>query len=324
MRIRTAVARSFAHRLRTPPLMDLRRLRYFVAVAEELHFTRAAERLYIAQPSLTQQIRALEAELGVELFARTRRRVTLTAAGERLLGRARGLLRDAGALAEEVRRVGAAGLGELRIAFTSSLPFTELIPRLLYDYRCRYPDVRLELRDMGTQRQLAALAAGTLDLGFVRTPESALPEGLSLTELRRDPLRLVIHEAHPLAARAQVAIAELAGEPFVMFPEDSGTGLLRQFHTLCLAAGFVPRIVQEAREVSTIIGLVAAGLGLSILPAPLECIRIERVRYLSLTDAAAQSVVILATRAGARPPAIEHFVTAAATAARRVPDAPPG
>ncbi|HND97556.1 MAG: LysR family transcriptional regulator [Proteobacteria bacterium] len=296
--------------------MDLRRLRYFVAVAEERHFTRAAERLHIAQPPLSQQIQALEAELGVALFERSRRHVTLTAAGERLLERARALLREAGAAAEEVRRIGRGELGELRIAFTSSLPFSELIPRLLYDYRRRYPDVRLELRDTGTQRQLDLLLAGRLDLGFVRTDDPQLPAGLAWTELHRDPLRLVIHEAHPLAGRSEVAIAELAEEAFVMFPEDSGTGLLRQFHALCRTAGFTPHIVQEAREVSTIIGLVAAGLGLSILPAPLACIGIARVRFLALTDAAAQSIVLLATRAGPLPAAVANFVEQAATGAR--------
>ena len=140
--------------------MEFRQLRYFLAVADAGHITRAAAHLGMAQPPLSQQIQALEAELGVALFERSRRHVTLTAAGERLLERARALLREAGAAAEEVRRIGRGELGELRIAFTSSLPFSELIPRLLYDYRRRYPDVRLELRDTGTQRQLDLLLAG--------------------------------------------------------------------------------------------------------------------------------------------------------------------
>lgn len=295
--------------------MELRHLRYFIAVAEELHFTRAAERLHIGQPPLSQQIQALEAELGVLLFERSRRRVALTEAGQCLLERARALLAELEQIKQETRRVGHGESGELRIAFTNSLPFTTLLPRLIYRFRRRYPDVRLNLRDLNTRLQLEALAAGELDIGFVRGPDfSELPEGLCLHELSRDPLRLVVHVDHPLAKRDRVALIELADEPFVMFSDEAGTGLLGQFRRLCRERHFTPRVAQEARESSTIIGLVAAGLGLSILPAPMECVRVEGVRYLPLSDPDFFTSLTLATREGPRRASVANFVALAESA----------
>ncbi|WP_054284999.1 LysR family transcriptional regulator [Gulbenkiania mobilis] len=288
--------------------MDLRHLRYFLVVAEELHFTRAAQRLHIAQPPLSQQIRALEEELGIELFERNRRRVALTPAGEHFRRRTSALLGELAVACEETRRIGEGRAGELSVGFTSSLPFTSLLPEVLLDFRQTYPGVTLTLRELFTARQFEALREGTLDIGFVRYDGLAPPEDLVLTEIRRDPLRLVINARHPLAGQAQVALSELADEPFIVYPAGVGTGLNSRVRTLCKAAGYAPRVVQEAGEATTQIGLVAAGLGVAILPAPLECVHIGEVRYLPLRDEGAHVSLALATRSGPQPALLRNFV----------------
>ena len=287
--------------------MELRHLRYFVAVAEELHFTRAALRLNIAQPPLSQQIRALEGELGVQLFLRTRRSVALTDAGHALLVRAREMLAATQSLPGELQRVARGEVGLLRIGFSSTLPLTKLLRDVVADHRRTHPDVALNLREMHSQQQFDGLLRGELDVGLVRYNESA-PEGIRLVVLRRDPLRLVVPASHRFARRKSVAIAECRDEPFIGFPGDAGTGTGPLLKRLCAKAGFEPRIAQEAREATTQIGLVAAGLGIAVLPAPLEAVRIEGVHYVSLEDTGALLVMSVATRADEASERVSQFV----------------
>ena len=287
--------------------MELRHLRYFVAVAEELHFTRAAERLHIAQPPLSLQIRALETELGVQLFERTRRSVALTDAGHALLIRAREMLSIAQALPEELQRVARGEVGQLRIGFSSTLPLTKVLRDVVADHRRSLPGVALHLREMHTQLQFDSLRRGELDVGLVRYNERA-PEGIRLEVLRRDPLRLVVPSAHRFARRKSVAIAECRDEAFIGFPGDAGTGTAPLLKRLCAEAGFEPNIAQEAREATTQIGLVAAGLGIAVLPAPLEAVRIEGVHYVSLEGEGALLVMSAATRVGETSERVLGFV----------------
>ena len=287
--------------------MELRHLRYFVAVAEELHFTRAALRLNIAQPPLSQQIRALEGELGVQLFLRTRRSVALTDAGHALLVRAREMLAATQSLPGELQRVARGEVGLLRIGFSSTLPLTKLLRDVVADHRRTHPDVALNLREMHSQQQFDGLLRGELDVGLVRYNESA-PEGIRLVVLRRDPLRLVVPASHRFARRKSVAIAECRDEPFIGFPGDAGTGTGPLLKRLAAQAGFEPRIAQEAREATTQIGPVAAGLGIAVLPAPLEAVRIEGVHYVSLEDAGALLVMSVATRADEASERVSQFV----------------
>ena len=288
--------------------MELRHLRYFVAVAEELNFTRAAARLHIGQPSLSQQIQALESELGVQLLARTKRRVSLTDAGRRFLTSAYRILNGAEQAIDHARRTARGELGELRIGFTSSLPFTALLPRLIQRYRAQCPAVTLTLREMFTAQQYAALEEDQLDLGFVRYTGLAMPPGLTVREIHHDPLRLVIQADHPLAGRSEVSLAEVRDEGFITYPRGTGTGLVVLLRRLCQAAGFEPRIVQEAGEATTQIGLVAAGLGIAVLPSPLECVHIDGVRYLPLKDAGAYIALGVATRQGPPSPLVANFL----------------
>lgn len=172
---------------------------------------------------------------------------------------------------------------------------------------------------MSTLRQIEAIGQRGMDLGFVRPPETAIPDAVELSMLREDPLLLVLPSAHPLAAKAAIAIGELAGASFVMYPKDAGTGIYPQIFRLCRAAGFVPHIAQEAGEASTIIGLVAAGCGVSVLPAPFERIHMEGVCYRPLADPAAATALLLARRKGEGTPLIDAFVALARAAAGAPP-----
>jgi DNA-binding transcriptional LysR family regulator len=288
--------------------MELRHLRYFVAVAEELNFTRAAARLHIGQPPLSMQIRDLEGEIGVRLFERTQRRVALTPAGQNFLEHAYRILANVGEAVADAQRAARGELGDLRVGFTSSLPFTDLLPDALHAYRARYPAVRLHLREMFTPEQFSAIARGELDVGFVRLQGGRAPDGITLREVARNPLRLVVNVGHRLAGGGPVAFADLRDEDFISFPADVGTDLPAVLRGLCRQAGFEPRIVQTAREATTQIGLVAAGLGIAILPAPLETVRMARVRYVAITDTDAQFRLAVATASGPAGPLVGGFL----------------
>jgi DNA-binding transcriptional LysR family regulator len=296
--------------------MELRHLRYFVAVAEELSFTRAAERLHIGQPPLSQQIQALEADVGAQLLERSKRWVRLTPAGKLFLDDARRVL----ALSEQAkltaRRAQRGEAGELRIGFTFSTPFTPLFATVINRYRQHYPDVTLTLREMATLPQIAALESRDLDLGFVRPPEAEIPDTVALTALRHDPLVAVLPTGSPLAAKPQLEIRDLQGLPFIMYPPTAGTGIYPQILRLCKEAGFVPEIAMQAGEASTIIGLVAAGCGVSVLPGSFDSIRMEGACYRPLIGPDANTVLSLAQRRDAHGALVEGFIALARAAAQ--------
>lgn len=257
--------------------MELRHLRYFVLVAEELHFGRAAQRAGIAQPPLSQQIRALEAELGVALFFRTRRHVELTDAGRALLPRARQLLRDA-ERATQAARDGAAGLtGTLRIGFPGSLAFG-FAGDFVRRHRERSPDVSLELRELTSEQQRAALHRDELDIAFVRYPfrESELES----IQLCREPLVAAVPGDRALAEpEGWISVDRLRDEPFVMFPRSYGPAFFDQVVGLCRAAGFSPRIEQEVIQMPTIVSLVASGVGVAVVPGSMRRVEVQGVDY---------------------------------------------
>ena len=285
--------------------VELRHLRYFVAVAEELHFGRAAARLGIAQPPLSQQIQQLERALGALLFERTRRQVRLTEAGALLLEHARRILGDVARAGGAVQRAARGELGTLTVAFAASVMFLEL-PGVIRAFRARYPDVTLSLREMPTAWQLAALDSGEIDLGFLR--ETPATPRLTIEPVMREPLRLAIPRAHPLAARQRVPLALLAEEPFVLFPAELAPGLHAQVLALCRAAGFEPRVVQESRELYTTVSLVEAGLGVTIVPASLEKMGWTGVVYRPLARATTRVDVAWRTGEDAAKPVVAAFV----------------
>ena len=279
--------------------MELRHLRYFIAVAEELHFGRAAQQLGISQPPLSQQIQALEHELGARLFDRTNRRVELSEAGRLFLVEARLVLAQADKAADVARRAQLGELGEMKIGFTSSAPFTSKIPRAIHAFRQRHPAVHLHLLEMSSRDVAAGVFDESLEVGLMRP--MALPEGLQVTELFREPLVAVLNASHPLAntRKGGLHLAELAQEPFVFFPRSYGSGLHAQLLSLAREAGFSPHFAQEAAEAITIIGLVSAGLGVSVLPASFQRMGIDGVVYRTLLDESATTAVWLVRREGA-------------------------
>lgn len=288
--------------------MELRHLRYFIAVAEELHFGRAAERLGISQPPLSQQIQALEEEIGARLFERTNRRVELTDAGRLFLDESRQVLAQVDKAVLLARRAHLGELGELKIGFTSSAPFTSTIPSSIHAFRKAYPDVHLDLQEMSSRQVLKALLEESLQVGVIRP--LALPDAVHWVELFREPLVAVLRADYPLAAGSEdgLAIAALAEEPFVFFPRSYGTGLYDQVIALTRQAGFSPRIAQEASEAMTIIGLVSAGLGVSILPASFRRTRVDGVVYRTLSDPEATTAVWLVRRQNEGSPLALSFI----------------
>ncbi len=288
--------------------MELRHLRYFIAVAEELHFTRAAERLHIGQPPLGQQIQALEEELGVQLFERNRRRVELTEAGKHLLAGARRVFAETERAVTEAQRAARGEIGELRVGYSASLPFTSMLPKVLHDYRETHPHIELKLSSLFSVEQYDALLANRLDIGLLRYSGRNVPDGIELYEISRDDLRVVINANHPLAKQESLALLDLKDEGFITYPHDVGGRFNEHERQLCLAAGFEPRVVQEAREATTQIGLVAAGLGIALLPAPLACVKIDGVRYLPLRDPGAHVLLAAATRTGQHSRQVQDFL----------------
>lgn len=267
--------------------IELRHLRYFVAVAEELHFGRAAARLRISQPPLSQQIQTLEHQIGARLLARTNRSVSLTAAGQQFLIDSRQILSQVDAAAARAERLHLGETGELRIGFTSSAPFIKGVSDSLSTFRKRYPDVHIQMREINTREQIAPLNDGELELGLMRN--TRLPDTLDWTLVLREPLLAMVHRDHPLAGSGMISLQQLAHEPFVFFDPHVGTGLYDDILGLLLRNSISPYITQEVGEAMTIIGLVSAGLGVSILPASFKRVRVSDVVWLPLREKEAQS-----------------------------------
>jgi DNA-binding transcriptional LysR family regulator len=291
---------------------ELRHLRYFIAVAEELSFTRAAARLGIAQPPLSVQIRDLERHVGSALFHRTPR-VALTEAGSALLDMARLTMSQIARGVDEARRAAQGDQGSLAVGIASSVVLTEL-PSAFQQYSSRFPRVDLQLREMHSGPQIAALQAGTIDVGILRDP--ILDDTLLSRILIREGFVAVLPRRHPLAKRKRLAPGDLAGESFVLFPRELAPGLHDTIHGICRRAGFVPRQRHEALEWHTIAGLVSAELGVSIAPAGLRKLTWTGVEYRSIHAPGAYSTILACWRNGASP-RVQQFIEVMCDAASR-------
>jgi DNA-binding transcriptional LysR family regulator len=256
--------------------IDLRQLRYFVAVAEELHFGRAAERLGMAQPPLTQQIQKLERALGYRVFARQSRKTTLTEAGMVLLEEARRILAEVDQAIDHTRRAGRGETGQLTVGTPPSVMLTRL-PAIIRKYRERFPGVRFVLREASTSAIAAGLLAGTLDIGFLR--EVGACGALPVETILREPVVAILPAAHPLASAPRLRLRQLAKEPFVLFPPHVGTAFYDKLISFCVDAGFTPRVVQEATQWQSVVTFVETGMGVSIAPASVEKFRWKGVVY---------------------------------------------
>lgn len=290
--------------------IELRHLRYFVAVADTLHFGKAAERLGMSQPPLSQQIRQLEEAVGARLLTRTNRRVALTEPGRVLLQEAREILARTDRAMDLVQRAQRGELGELRIGFTRTTPLSQDIPGAIFAFRQRFPAVHLQLEEMNSLQQIDALLERRLQVGILRP--GTLPESLISKRLFRDPLVAVLRSDHAglkrVGARGKLPVKALAEEPFVVFARNAGAGVHEHVMALCRGAGFAPRISQEAREASTIIGLVAAGFGVAILPQSCDHIHVEGISYVPLAETNAMSEIHVVYREDERSPLVPRFV----------------
>jgi DNA-binding transcriptional LysR family regulator len=288
--------------------VELRQLRYFVAVAEELHFRRAAARLHISQPPLSQQIRQLEEELGCTLLARTRRRVELTPAGAAFLRDARAMLAELDVAASTARAIDAGQAGVLRVNFVGSA-LLSIVPGTVQRFRRARPGVEVEVRERSTVEQLRALGSGVVDVALVRPPIEPDP-ALRTEMVMRERTIAAIPEGHPLARLRRVPLRRLAGEPLVLFPRLQAPG----YHDLLIgrlaATGVTPHVVQYAPEMLTIIGLVAAGIGVSPVPASVAALALPGVEYRPLSGAPDTELVAV-TRAEDESALVSAFVAEA-------------
>lgn len=288
------------------PELPLPQLHAFAVLAEELHFGRAAARLGIAQPPLSQQIRRLEEKVGHPLFRREPGGVTLTPAGRELLPAARRVLADLADGLAAARAVGSGEAGRLRIGFSASLALT-VLPGLLRTFRERHPGVRLDVREMTSAPQLAALHDRGIDVGLLREPPADEP-GLRFRTVCSEPFVAVLPAGHPLAAERAVRLGQLAHEPFVLLPREEGPQLYDRITGLCTDAGFTPRIGQHAVEWQTVCALVGAGLGVSLAPAGIRRIRLRGVAFRRLDPGTARTRVAAAWRADDRSPLVHHLL----------------
>lgn len=288
--------------------MELHSLRYFVAVAEELHFGRAAARLHITQPALSRQIQGLEEELGITLLWRTKRTVELTEVGAIFLVEVRKALQQVESAIHVAQRAARGEIGTLRIAFTPSAMHT-VLPAILKQFRDHHPDVKLEMTELCTLDQVNTLRTETVDVGLLHPPIDA--PFLNLHPLQGERLVVALPQAHPLAKHKRLRLKSLATEPFILHPRYEGPILYDQILHLCRMAGFEPHIVHEAIKHQTRVGLVAAGIGITFVPESLRQSGLAGVAYCSLMGAAPELQLAVAWRQERMSPVLQEFLQVA-------------
>jgi DNA-binding transcriptional LysR family regulator len=306
--------------------MELRHLRYFVAVAEELHFGRAASRVGIAQPPLSKQIQQLEDEIGVKLFKRTKRRVSLTHAGETFLKDARQALDLSERAIRSAQRADRGEIGRLVVGFVGSATYS-FLPYALRSFRSRFPHVELFLRELTTYEQLDGLHTKAVDAGFVRQPIK--DDALFIETLLQEPFILALPTHHALASRASISLKMLATEGFVMFSRQQRTTFHDQVVSLCHQAGFSPKVVQEAVQIPTVLGLVSAGMGVTLVPASIKKLQFAGVVYRDLAQLDRITELAMAYRRDDESPVLQSFLNvtrefATQTHSQNAPRAPKG
>lgn len=294
--------------------MELRHLRYFVAVAEELHFGRAAEKLHIAQPPLSQQIRKLEEELGIQLFLRTKRRVELTDAGRMFLEEARLTIAQAEQTVRVAGRVSRGLIGRLNVGF-ASVTLYGVLPKIVRTFRSQSPQVELIFQELYSPNQLQALLRREIHVGLLQPPVD--DERLAFKVVAREPLVVVLPEDHHLSHLLEIPLRALTTEPFLLFPRNVRPQIYDQIINLCHDAEFSPNIVHETSPQQTIIGLVAAGIGVSLVPTSLENIRMPGVVYRPMSDSQLLFETVVAWRRDDPSPVLQRFLEAAADVGRQ-------
>lgn len=290
-----------------PPRIELRHLRSYVAVAEERHFRRAAERLHMSQPPLSQQIKTLEEALGVELLIRNRRGVEVTVAGEAFLEQARLVLSAMDQAVGVARRADQGELGQLSIGFVGSAMYGR-VPDVLRRFRTAHLGVHLTLRELGTAAQVDALVHGTIDVGFLRPPVSA--EGIEIEAFADEPVVVVLPQDHHLVGMPSLTLVHLRRERFVQLSAAAAPGQHEAIHRALAAEGAAPLVVQEAEEMQTVVGLVASGLGVSLVPASVRALDRHDVVYRDIVGPAPRAELAFAYRKRDTSPVLASFVDA--------------
>lgn len=288
--------------------MELRHLRHFVALAEEEHFGRAAERVFVVQQALSNSIRNLEEELGVPLVLRTTRQVKLTPAGEEFLQGARQILSLATQTVDRTRRAAQGEIGRLTIGFASGLVFGGL-PEIVRMFREVSPQVSINLRELTAGEQEAALRSDQIDIGLMLLP--VRDPNLKSVALWQEQVVAALPSQHPLASRAQLNISDLEGEAFVFFPRHLRATYFDQVMRWCSAAGFTPQVAQEAIEIPTLLSLVAAGVGVFLPLEFFQRLSLPGVTYLPIADAPVVDIVAVWDVKSTNTPVIEAFLTIA-------------
>jgi DNA-binding transcriptional LysR family regulator len=302
--------------------MELRHLRYFVAVAEHGHITRAAESLGIQQPPLSQQIKALEEELGVQLLRRRPRGVELTDAGAAFLERAQVILGEVDRAFASTRRTARGEEGRVVVGFTSSAPFHPFVPRVIRMFREASPHVALVLEESGSSELVHGLHTEIIDAAFIRSPVADVV-GLLVQPLLDEKMLVALPTGHALATELSepVALAELAKHTFILYKRPGAPGLYDSIITACRGAGFSPRVGQEAPRIVSTLNLVAAGLGVSIVPESLRRLQMDGVVYRELADDARLTApLILACRRGENSAAVQRFIDVVQRSAEHIGD----
>ena len=293
--------------------MELRHLRYFCATAREMHVGRAAETLHIAQPALTIQIKALEAEIGTKLFDRVGRSIVLTEAGQAFLHEATAILENVERATAIARDIGKGVAGTLRVGFTESASFSPIVNQVLTAFRLDWPDVELLLEEDITEALVQAMERGSLDVAFVRPPTRA-SEALTVEPMGNEPMVVAMAKQHRLARRKSVKLRELASEDFVS--RKRNTALSDAVMAACRRAGFAPRIAQHAPQLSAMINLVSASLGIAIVPSCMREVRKDSVAFVSIDDLDVHAQLGLLRHHRNRP-AAQNFIQAALSLRRR-------
>lgn len=285
--------------------MELRHLRYFVTLAEELHFGRAAERLHIAQPPLSQQIRQLETELGFELFHRTKRKVELSEAGEVFLIEVQQIFRQLEQAILLGRQVCRGEMGQLVVGFVSSAAYN-ILPDILQNSRNIIPNINLELHELTTDEQLRWLESGRIDVGFVRPP---IDENTYKSKIIfQESLAIALPENHRLANQEKVSLQSLTEESFILFPRFLAPGLYDVIISFCQQVGFSPSVAQEAIQMQTIVSLVAAEIGVAIVPESLKNLQRTGVVYKSFVEETPQVSIAMIWRKDDSSPILQKFL----------------
>lgn len=286
--------------------MELRHLRYFLAVAEELNFRRAAEKLGIAQPPLSSQIHDLESEIGVQLFRRVPKGAELTEAGVAFLSAVPAIFDRLDQAVKLAQRGGRGEVGQLRVGYTGSASFNQIVPRSLRAFRRAYPKVELTLEELNSPQLLDQLSRQRLDAVFIR-PGKEPPPGFTVTPLDEEPMMVVVPSGHRLAVRYAVDLAELKGEPFILFSRALGPGLYDEVIEGCRRVGFEPTVAQIAPQITSIANLVAVELGVSMVPAQVANTTIPAVTFLPISGKAPVARLALATRLDDRSVVTRNF-----------------